>query len=916
MNTSYLRQYIPIILAVLIHLCTAVSVPADTYDTHTLIQIDTTAPFTISFLQESRFDIVNAGKGWVKALLSDEELRVLEDAGIPYSILYEEMAADRENFASPDDCGVISWPCYYTASTFNTVNPPSGSLMEHLLSLHTTYSDITRLYNLGPTQDGAYDILAIKVTDNPDAEEAEPEIRLYGDIHGDEVSGLMVTCDVLDWILTNYSSNTDAQKLVDEAELWFIPMGNPYGRSHNTRYNSRNVDLNRNFWGPNGNEDCEPYTNPCQPFTEKETQAIRDLTEVMGKRFVTSISFHGGAACFNSVYNYTSSPTSDEPIFFESRTGGPLGEADPSPYGLAQAYMDGCTAPGFWYTNGADWYVTRGDTNDWSYNLWSDLDTTLELTTTKWPDPSEIPSFTAQHRQAVLNYMLKTFQGVSGTMTDALSGTPLDGTVTATCTASSSTYVTVPHEYKSVLTDPDVGDFHRVLEPGTYTVRCEAPGYISVTRTGVVVTADTSTTISCEMPVLVEVQSHTFFDACSGTGSGGDDVLDPGEEAAITLTLSNGGPYEITGVQVTAATGSEYVDILQSITTAAPIPAGGTAETQAPSITIQVSPSTPCGTPVILDLLIEADQGTWTDTVTLVIGDITQGSGFFLEETFDVSTAPPDLPPGWSQEDVNKNAGNWSTATSTQNPSGQAPHSNPNLVYFNAYSATQGSTTRLFKTTPLSLTGITSTSLTWWMYHDTELSGSDDRIQPQVSLDGTSWIDVGIPISRYDSTTGWKYHTVSLNAYAGQSVYIGILGISAWGNDIHLDDIQVTYEAPSSCEFTLCESGPPGETASTTETALIWDTSTILSWGANPFADTYTVYRGIGSDLPHLLDSELDSCTCASGISGKSLSGVDEVPAAGSLFWYLVTGTNSQGEGSAGEATSGERELNTSGPCT
>ena len=147
-----------------------------------------------------------------------------------------------------------------------------------------------------------------------------------------------------------------------------------------------------------------------------------------------------------------------------------------APDGLAKAYQDGCTTPGFWYTNGYDWYGTRGDTNDWSYGAWSTLDTTIELNVAKSPAASQIPTYCAQHRQAVLNYMLKTFQGIHGVMTDQASGTPLDGTVTATCTASAT--IAVPHPYQAVFTDPVAGDFHRVLQPGTYTVTCKAAGYV------------------------------------------------------------------------------------------------------------------------------------------------------------------------------------------------------------------------------------------------------------------------------------------------------------------------------------------------------------------------------------------------------------------------------------------------------
>jgi hypothetical protein len=148
--------------------------------------------------------------------------------------------------------------------------------------------------------------------------------------------------------------------------------------------------------------------------------------------------------------------------------------------------------PGFWYTEGYDWYGTRGDTNDWAYGAWTDLDTTIELNATKTPPPSSIPTYCAQHRQAVLNYMMKVFQGIHGVVTDQTSGAPLDGTVAVTATASPG--IPVPHPYQAVYTDPVAGDFHRVLQPGAYTVVCNAPGYMTTTIAGVEVSADADAT--------------------------------------------------------------------------------------------------------------------------------------------------------------------------------------------------------------------------------------------------------------------------------------------------------------------------------------------------------------------------------------------------------------------------------------
>ncbi len=468
---------------------------ADTYDTHTLVEITASATQDVQLLYDCGIDIVGRKGHVFRALITPDELNYLGQTGLPVVILYEEMERERQELAYPGYCSNTPWPCYYDAASFNLVDPPAGSVMGKLLELHNAYPNITRLHDIGDSQDGAYDIIAMQVTDNPDVVEAEPKIRMYGNIHGDETGAMMVTFDVLETILSRYAVNDpDAVMLVEEAESWFIPNGNPYGLANRTRYNSRGIDLNRNFWGPNGNASGGP-------FSEKETQAIRDLTEVIGKRFVVSLSYHGGAIVFNSVYNYTSAATTDEPIFFSSRTGGPYGEANPAPGGLAAAYQAGCDTLGFWYSNGGDWYVTRGDTNDWSYFVWSALDTTLEVTSNKWPDSDLIRNYTAEHREASINYMLKAFQGIHGIMSDPGTGAPLDGTVVVTCTQSDT--ISTPHLYKEVYTDPVVGDYHRVLQPGTYTVECNSNGYDPVVITDVVVAADTPTYVDCSMASFV-----------------------------------------------------------------------------------------------------------------------------------------------------------------------------------------------------------------------------------------------------------------------------------------------------------------------------------------------------------------------------------------------------------------------------
>jgi len=167
-------------------------------------------------------------------------------------------------------------------------------------------------------------------------------------------------------------------------------------------------------------------------------------------------------------------------------------------------------------------------------------------------------------------------------------------------------------------------------------------------------------------------------------------------------------------------------------------------------------------------------------------------------ENFDGVSAPT-IPPGWAVADVSGTAGDWQTRTTTSHPGGQPPHSAPNLVFFNSWTAGSGNSTRLYRTTGLDLSAVTNPRVTFWMYHDTGYSGNADRVQLQVSTDGGSvWQDVGTAVNRYDGTTGWKQHSINLTGFTGPltDVRIAFLGISAYGNDCHLDDVAVESGTP------------------------------------------------------------------------------------------------------------------------
>jgi len=123
------------------------------------------------------------------------------------------------------------------------------------------------------------------------------------------------------------------------------------------------------------------------------------------------------------------------------------------------------------------------------------------------------------NRDAMLWWMQRTLTGARGLVTDALTGQPLDATVDVTQIG------------KVVRTDPDVGDYHRLLLPGTWTLLCHADGYLDQTWT-VQVISGTATVQDCalcsDQPLVTAADSEL-----SGL---------PGETVTHTFVITNIGP--------------------------------------------------------------------------------------------------------------------------------------------------------------------------------------------------------------------------------------------------------------------------------------------------------------------------------------------------------------------------------------
>ena len=233
---------------------------------------------------------------------------------------------------------------------------------------------------------------------------------------------------------------------------------------------------------------------------------------------------------------------------------------------------------------------------------------------------------------------------------------------------------------------------------------------------------------------------------------------------------------------------------------------------------------------------------------------------------------PAQFPPsGWTEEIVSGTNPDWSLVSSGSSPT-CSPYHGSNMIKFNSYSCSSGSSARL-ATGAMDLSGVASPQLTFYMYHDTGYSYADDCVVIQYSLDGTTWTNV-TTIYRYDGSTGWKEHVVDLSAVAGQpTVYIGFLGVSDYGNNMYLDYITL----PNGTLYSFEPSGwPPAgwghEVVSGTDPDNKWQpedgTSTHPS-GITPFGNymaEYDAYSISSGNSARLYTPPLDFTTGAGHI--------------------------------------------------
>ena len=223
------------------------------------------------------------------------------------------------NAGQYNECDELDWPVPSNWNLNPTDSPNSfggcltnAMVLQELDDMRTLYPNlISAKTDASPTNQTSVEgrtIYYVRISDNPDTDEAEEPETLYQSlIHSRESATIMNQLFFMWYLLENYATDTAVQNLVDNHALYFIPVYNPDGFVHNQNIEpdggglqrkNRNVsagscgsvatsddygvDLNRNsqYYYNNGGSSPDPCNQTYRGttyFSEPETQIMRDF---------------------------------------------------------------------------------------------------------------------------------------------------------------------------------------------------------------------------------------------------------------------------------------------------------------------------------------------------------------------------------------------------------------------------------------------------------------------------------------------------------------------------------------------------------------------------------------------------------------------------------------------------------------
>ena len=282
--------------------------------------------------------------------LSEAELAIVNASGIKYEVMIPDVTKFYAERNEPELTRLDEiknakyelgrdWPVpegfeLGTCGGFLTID----QFLATLDSMAAQYPDlISARQPLNYQTHNGRDLFWVRISNDPNVDQDKPEILYTGMHHAREAIGMQLLVFYMYYLLENYDTDPDVQYIVNNFELYFVPIINMDGYAYNIqndpngggmwRKNRRpnddgsyGVDVNRNYaymWGYDDNGSSpipsdDTYRGPSA-FSEPETQSIRDFCNE--HNFIETLNYHSYADDLLYPWGYTPEPCADDAIF-------------------------------------------------------------------------------------------------------------------------------------------------------------------------------------------------------------------------------------------------------------------------------------------------------------------------------------------------------------------------------------------------------------------------------------------------------------------------------------------------------------------------------------------------------------------------------------------------------------------------
>lgn len=354
--------------------------------------------------------------GSFNGIFQAADIEKLNQAGIPYEIEIDDLESYYKNPQRKSTRIQNVHPCFGGVADYPVPENFSQGSMGGYYTYSEVLTELDNMANLFPeiitskTQIGTHEsiegrpIYYLKISDNPSMSEDEPQVLYTAIHHSQEPASIQQLIFYMYYLLENYDTNPEVQYLIDNTELYFIPVVNPDGYVYNEtedpdggglwRKNRREnegflagygVDLNRNYdyafaWDGIGSSNIgqHPWHRGDSAFSEPETQAVKTFLE--SHNILLDLNWHTYGDMLIYPWNYESHNT-DDSTFYDLLSKDMTKE---NHYRFGTCYE----------TYG---YQSNGDADDWGYGETETKNKIISLTGECgngddgfWPSPDRI----------------------------------------------------------------------------------------------------------------------------------------------------------------------------------------------------------------------------------------------------------------------------------------------------------------------------------------------------------------------------------------------------------------------------------------------------------------------------------------------------------------------------------------------